>query len=100
MSSACEKMKMHREYMKKYQQQAANFPPESVRYKDLYATLGVPRDSTHAEIRQAYRSLALRYHPDRNSSKEAEERWVGVPAAYAILSNPNDRCKTLKCENL
>ncbi|RHY27678.1 hypothetical protein DYB32_006621 [Aphanomyces invadans] len=84
-------MDMHREYMKRYQQQASHLTAETVKYKDYYETLGVARTATHAEIRSAYRTLALRFHPDRNPSKEAEERWDGVPAAYAVLSNPNDR---------
>lgn len=45
------------------------------------------------QIRQAYRKLALKYHPDRNSSTEAQARWEGVPAAYAVISNPNDRAE-------
>jgi hypothetical protein len=44
-----------------------------------------------SQIRSAYRKLALKFHPDRNASAEAQERWEGVPAAYAVLSNPNDR---------
>ncbi|KAF0690511.1 Aste57867_18101 [Aphanomyces stellatus] len=91
MATKREQMDMHREYMKRYQKQAAHLSVEAVRYKDHYETLGIPRTATHADIRSAYRSLALRYHPDRNSSKEAEDRWDGVPAAYAVLSNPNDR---------
>ncbi|KDO18753.1 hypothetical protein SPRG_15941 [Saprolegnia parasitica CBS 223.65] len=91
MANEREKMDMHREYMKRYQQQASHLTPETVRYKDHYAALGIPRSATHAEIRAAYRKLALKFHPDRNPSKEAEERWDGVPAAYAVLSNPNDR---------
>ncbi|CAK4664714.1 hypothetical protein LEN26_018406 [Aphanomyces euteiches] len=91
MTSTREQMDMHREYMKRYQKQAAENVAESAQYKDYYQTLGLPRTATHAEIRAAYRALALRYHPDRNPSKEAEERWDGVPAAYAVLSNPNDR---------
>ncbi|RHZ00144.1 hypothetical protein DYB37_013301 [Aphanomyces astaci] len=86
-----EQMDMHREYMKRYQQQASHLTSDTVKYKDFYETLGLARSATHAEIRSAYRTLALRFHPDRNPSKEAEDRWDGVPAAYAVLSNPNDR---------
>lgn len=81
----------HREYMKKYQQASSDLHKNGMKYKDHYELLGLPRGAAHAEIRQAYRKLALKYHPDRNSSEEAQERWDGVPAAYAVLSNPNSR---------
>ncbi|DAZ95597.1 TPA: hypothetical protein N0F65_006083 [Lagenidium giganteum] len=82
---------MHREYMKKYQMHSSDLTKTPIKYKDHYQVLGLERSATHSEIRQAYRKLALKYHPDRNGSREAEEQWDGVPQAYAVLSNPNDR---------
>lgn len=56
--------------------------------KDLYAILGVEKTATAKEIRSAYRMLALRHHPDRNGgSKESEETFREINAAYAILSD-------------
>lgn len=57
-----------------------------------YATLGLDRDCTRAQIRDAYRLLAKRYHPDLNqSSDEARVRTQAVNAAYEILSDPARR---------
>lgn len=84
-------MELHREYMKKYKKESSDLHKEEFKYKDHYEMLGLARDASHNEIRQAYRKLALKYHPDRNSSAEAQERWEGVPAAYAIVSDPNSR---------
>ncbi|KAL4157716.1 hypothetical protein PRNP1_003501 [Phytophthora ramorum] len=84
-------MEQHREYMKKYKMQSSDLETQGMRYKDHYELLGLPRDATHTEIRKTYRKLALKCHPDRKPSPEALARWEGVPAAYAILSNPNDR---------
>ncbi len=58
---------------------------------DYYATLGVPRSAKAAEIRQAYRSLARKYHPDVNSSEDAATRFAEVQAAYDVLSDAQKR---------
>ncbi len=58
-----------------------------------YEVLGVARDSTEAQIRQAYRRCALQCHPDRNSGDAdgATERFQRVQAAYSVLSDPHER---------
>jgi molecular chaperone DnaJ len=54
--------------------------------------LGVARDSTDAEIKAAYRKLALKWHPDRNpGNKAAEERFKELSIAYAVLSDQDQR---------
>ena len=50
-----------------------------------YAILGVPQNASPAEIKRAYRRLAMRWHPDRNPSPEATERFKQVRAAYDSL---------------
>jgi DnaJ-class molecular chaperone len=58
---------------------------------DYYQILGVSKSSTHDEIKKAYRKLALEYHPDRNKSKEAEQKFKEVTKAYEVLSNDEKR---------
>jgi molecular chaperone DnaJ len=59
---------------------------------DFYATLEVERTASDADIKQAYRRLAMRYHPDRNNgSKEAEESFKAITEAYDVLRDPHKR---------
>lgn len=61
---------------------------------DFYELLGVARDADAAELKRAYRELALRYHPDKNpGSHEAEEKFKEVSTAYAVLSDPEKRAR-------
>jgi molecular chaperone DnaJ len=59
--------------------------------RDYYEVLGVPRDADAKRIKDAFRSLAMKYHPDRNKSPDAEERFKEVAEAYAVLSDPKKR---------
>src|SRR3990172_1424423 len=59
--------------------------------RDYYDVLGVARDADAKAIKNAFRELALKYHPDRNKSPDAEERFKEVAEAYAVLSDPKKR---------
>ena len=62
--------------------------------KDLYLVLGVAKDSSDKEIRQAYRKLAREYHPDVNpGDKESEARFKEINAAHEVLGNKENRTK-------
>ncbi len=58
---------------------------------DYYEILGIPRDATKEEAKDAYRRLALQYHPDRNKSPDAEEMFKEISEAYAVLSDDERR---------
>lgn len=62
--------------------------------KDYYSILGVGRSATDKEIKQAYRKLARKYHPDVNpGNKAAEETFKEINQAYEVLSEPDKRKK-------
>ncbi|MEJ2688835.1 MAG: molecular chaperone DnaJ [Deltaproteobacteria bacterium] len=60
--------------------------------KEYYDILGVSRTASTAEIKKAYRQLAMKYHPDRNAGdKEAEEKFKAATEAYEVLGDENKR---------
>lgn len=61
-------------------------------YKDYYSILGVGRDASDADIKKAYKKLAIKWHPDRNpGNKEAEQCFKDVNEAYDVLGDPQKR---------
>jgi molecular chaperone DnaJ len=62
--------------------------------RDFYEILGVSKSATDAELKKAYRKLAIKYHPDKNpDNKEAEESFKEAAEAYEILSNADKRAR-------
>ncbi len=61
--------------------------------KDYYHILGVEPVSSHEEIKQAFRRLALQHHPDRNlqNQKQSEEKFKEINEAYQVLGNQENR---------
>ncbi|MCH8206778.1 MAG: J domain-containing protein, partial [Chloroflexi bacterium] len=59
--------------------------------RDYYDILGVSRSASEEDIRKAFRRLALEYHPDRNKSDGAGERFKEINEAYQVLSDPAKR---------
>lgn len=60
--------------------------------KDFYATLGVAKDASAADIKKAYRKLARQYHPDANQGDDAaEQRFKEITEANTVLSDPEQR---------
>ncbi len=62
-----------------------------MKFKDYYATFGLPREATQDEIKRAYRKLARKYHPDVSKAADAESRFKELGEAYAVLKDPEKR---------
>lgn len=66
----------------------------AVDFKDYYAVLGVPREASQDEIKQAFRKLARQYHPDvAKDKKTAEDKFKEINEANEVLSDPEKRRK-------
>ena len=69
----------------------AHRAPALLMQADYYGTLGVEPGATAAQIKQAYRRLALRNHPDVNKAADAQKVFAGIAEAYQVLSDPKER---------
>ena len=66
--------------------------------QDYYEVLGISKSATKAEIKKAYRKMAIKYHPDKNpDDEEAKGKFQDVAAAYEALSDPESRRKYDRC---
>jgi DnaJ-class molecular chaperone len=59
--------------------------------RDYYEVLGVSKSASAAEIKSAYRKLALEWHPDKNKAPEANDKFKEINEAYAVVSDPKKR---------
>lgn len=59
--------------------------------KNLYEDLEVPKTATQTEIKSAYYELSMAYHPDKNKSEQAKEKFRLITEAYEILGNVRTR---------
>ena len=59
--------------------------------RDYYEVLGVSKDATEKDLKNAFRSLARKYHPDRSTEEDAENKFKEIQEAYAVLSDSEKR---------
>ena len=66
--------------------------------RDYYEVLEISKDATQSDIKKSFRSLARKYHPDKNpDDPSAENKFKEIQEAYAILSNVDERRKYDTC---
>ena len=59
--------------------------------ENLYHILSIAPNASTEEIKKAYRSLAMRHHPDRSTDANAQSKFNAIKSAYELLSNPKKR---------
>ena len=59
--------------------------------KNYYEILGITKSASEEQVRKAFRGLAMEWHPDRNRSDDAEERFKEINEAYQVLIDPKKR---------
>jgi len=59
--------------------------------RDYYETLGVSKEADESELKKSFRSLARKYHPDKNDAPDADEKFKEIQEAYAVLSDSEKR---------
>ena len=59
--------------------------------KDYYKILGISKGASEDDVRKAYRKMALKFHPDKNKSAGAEEKFKEIAEAYEVLSDKRKR---------
>ena len=59
--------------------------------RDYYKILGIAKGATDDEIKKAYRKMAVKWHPDKNKSPEAEEKFKDIAMAYDVLKDKKKR---------
>ena len=59
--------------------------------KCAYEILGIPKDATSSQIKKAYHKNAIKWHPDKNKSEEAKQKFQEISKAYEVLSEPEKR---------
>uniref|UniRef100_A0A672IB89 Zgc:122979 n=1 Tax=Salarias fasciatus TaxID=181472 RepID=A0A672IB89_SALFA len=92
----CKVRVMHRgDNSKKWSSTAALLRPVLYEHPplrpDFYKVLGVSPESNEDEIKKAYRKMALKFHPDKNSDADAEDKFKEIAEAYEILTDPKKR---------
>lgn len=58
---------------------------------NLYEILGIKKDATLEQIKKAYRNMAIKYHPDKNKTEDAKEKFIQISLANEILSDPEKK---------